>query len=714
MRRFILWTALTTLTVVASLAQDVDDDVVKITSKIVQVDVVVTDDKGRQVTDLSAADFQIFQDGKLKTISGFSYVPLGSAALPASSGVDRRPKGERVIIPQPTKRTANRGRVIAFIVDDGNCRASMSGMTAAREGLERFVTEQMQPDDLVAIYQTRSGSSMFQQYTSDRERLLRAARKIRWYPSGGGCAVNDGSFSDAARVNTEAIATSQGLKSITTETEAERARRELSEDQARDRQVVGSLGVLRYAIRGLDRIPGRKVLFLMSDGVPLMSRDRRILQAADGLRDITELANRSAVVINTIDARGLYDPSMIEARDDVSTIGSATATARVSEDRRREAFSTQDGLAFLAGETGGKFYKNENYLHAPVARALAIEKGYYLVAYEPDDDSFKGKNFNKIEVRITRPNLNVSSRSGYLGIPDQIATKPAKSGYSELYEAIVAPIASSGMDLRLTAYFGNTVAEGSFVRSMIHISGGDISFNDEPGGLKKAVVDVVAVTMNEKNEVIDEFTHSHVVKVPAAALPTIEKNGLVYSADVKVRKPGFYNFRVALRDTNSRKLGSVSQVVQVPELKPSRLFVSGLVVTQIDASGKFSPPTTPDPNNAFALPESPGVPGIRRFRRGSVIAYPYLVYNAKPSATGRPNLTVEVNLYKDGKLLVDGPATPADLQPQSDWSRISDFGYLRLNPNLSAGDYVLQVIVRDLEAGKGAVSSQWSEFQIID
>jgi hypothetical protein len=249
---------------------------------------------------------------------------------------------------------------------------------------------------------------------------------------------------------------------------------------------------------------------------------------------------------------------------------------------------------------------------------------------------------------------------------------------------------------------------------LVHINGTDLSFADEPGGLKKAVVDVVAVTMNEKNEVIDEFTHSHVVKIPVAAMQLIEKNGLVYSADVKVKKPGFYNFRVALRDVNSGRLGSVSQVVQVPELKPSRLFLSGLVATQVDAAGKFSQTATPDPNNAFALPESPGVSAIRRFRRGSVIAYPYVVYNAKPARTGKPNLTVEVNVYKDGKLLVDGPPTAADLQPQTDWSRINDFGYLRLNPSLSAGDYILQVIVRDLESGKGAEASQWSEFQIID
>ncbi|MEO8041654.1 MAG: VWA domain-containing protein, partial [Acidobacteriota bacterium] len=604
-----------------------------------------------------------------------------------------------------------RGRIITFVVDDGNCRASLIGMKASREALEKFITTQMLPDDVVAIYQTRSGSSMFQQYSSDKTQLLRAARKIRWYPAAGGCAPSDGSFYDAARINTEVIGTSQGAKGISEESEDAKKRRELNEDRSHDNQVVGSLGVLRYAIRGLDRLPGRKVLFFMSDGIPLQARDGQILQAVDQLRDLSDLANRSAVVLNTIDIRGLFDTSMIEARDRVSTIDNAIATEAISDRRARDVRSSQDGLSFLAGETGGNFFKNENFLDAPIGRALAIEKGYYLVAYEPEDGTFKGKYFNKIEIKLNRPNLRVSSRSGFLGVVDKASTTKTKTGDSELYEAIAAPLPTAGMNLRLSASFGNSTADGNFIRAQVFVPGEEISFVDSKGQ-KKAVFDVVAVTMNEKNDVIDEFTKTHTFSVDSAALPLIAKNGMIYSADVKVMKPGFYNFRVALRDANSRRIGTVSQVVQVPELKPGRLFVSGLVVTNVDAGGKFSTPGAADPSNAFALVASPGVAGIRNFRRGSVIAYPYNIYYAKLGRDGKPNLTVEVNLYQDGKLLIDGEPRPADLQQQSDWSRISDFGYLRLNDKTPAGEYVLQIIVRDLAAGKE--SSQWSDFQIVD
>jgi VWFA-related protein len=697
------------LSVFAS-AQDIDEeDVVKITSKVVQVDVVVTDAEGRQVTGLKASDFTILQDGKPQTISGFSYIPMGSSGQVPS---DKRDKAQ-LSIPQGPVRSGTRGRIITFVVDDGNCRASLTGMKASREAIEKFVTTQMLPDDVVAIYQTRSGSSMFQQYSSDKVQLLRAAGKIRWYPAAGGCAPSDGTFYDAARINTEVIGTSRGEKGISEESEDEKKRRELNEDRSRDNQVVGSLGVLRYAIRGLDRLPGRKVLFFLSDGIPLQARDGQVLRAVDQLRDLSDLANRSAVVLNTIDIRGLFDTSMIEARDRVSTLDNSIATEAISEKRRRDVRSSQDGLAFLAGETGGNFYKNENYLDAPIGRSLSIEKGYYLVAYEPEDDTFKGKYFNKIEIKLNRPNLRVSSRSGFLGVVDKASTKKAKTGDSELYEAIAAPLPTAGMNLRLSASFGNSTAEGSFIRAQVHIPGEEVTFVDS-NGQKKASFDVVAVTLNEKNEVVDEFTRTHTFSSDPAALPLIAKNGIIYSADVKVMKPGFYNFRVAMRDANSKRLGTVSQVVQVPELKPGRLFVSGLIVTEVDANGKFAVPAPVDASNAFALVASPGVAGIRNFRRGSIIAYPYYIYNAKPGRDGKPNLTVEVNLYRDGKLVIDGEPRPADLQPQSDWSRISDYGYMKLNQQMPAGEYVLQVVVRDLAAGKDVTSSQWSDFQIIE
>jgi hypothetical protein len=268
------------------------------------------------------------------------------------------------------------------------------------------------------------------------------------------------------------------------------------------------------------------------------------------------------------------------------------------------------------------------------------------------------------------------------------------------------------MNLSLSASFGNLPAVGNFVRAQVHIPGEEITFTDS-NGLKKAVFDVVAVTLDEKNKVIDEFTHTHTFSVDATALPLIEKNGIVYSADVKVAKPGSYNFRVALRDSNSRRLGTASQSIEIPELKNRRLYVSGLTVSGVDAEGKFETPTSVNPEVAFALPSGPSSPAIRKFKRGSVIAYPYVIYNAA-SKGARADLVVQVNLYREGQLVIEGTPQPADLRQQSDWARITDFGYLKLNPKSEPGDYLLQVTVTDRASTKKAVSSQHVEFAIVD
>lgn len=691
-----------------------DDDVVKITSKLVQLDLLVVDKDGKQVRDLAAGDFDILQDGKPQKITGFSYV--NKENKPAATSSVTKQAEKTGAIPPPVKITAsNAGRIITFIVDDGNCAASMLGMRAARDGIQKFVREQMEPTDMVAIYQTRSGSSVFQQYTNDKERLLKVASKIKWTPQGG-CS-GDGTFYDAAKTNTFIKTGPQGTSTVTIETPEEKKVRESREDMTKNNAVVGALGVIRYVVQGLQKVPGRKIVFLMSDGMSVRSRSGERLTAADIMRDLTDLSNRASVVFNTIDVRGLFDPSMIEARDEVyADDDTMMATTTIANDRESQVRDSRVGLDFIARETGGRFYQGSNFLDVPIKKAMSYETGYYLLAYEPDDDTFKSKKFNKIEVKVKRDGLKVVSRTGFLGFVTETAKPKRRSENSELYEAIASPLPVPGLDVELTAYFGNSQETGNFVRSFFHLDGSELTFVDDAGGTKKAVFDVVAVTMNEKNEVVDEFTRTHTLKLPAAAMPFISQNGLVYSADVPIRKPGTYNFRVAVRDGTSKVLGSAGQMVTIPDLKKTGLYVSGLTIGEVDSSGKFEVPAAPTASTAFVLPRTMAVPAIRKFRKGSTLAYAYSVYNAKlDKATGTPRLTVQMNLYRDGKPVIEGTAQPAELRNQADWSRINDFAYMRLRPDIEAGDYTMQIIIRDASPeAKNAVSSQWVDFQIVD
>jgi len=677
-----------------------DNDVVRISTKLVQFDVLVIDKDGKQVRDLTSDDFQILQDGKPQKITNFSYVKTDTAQAAAA------PKQSTTALPVRASTIAAR-RILTFIVDDGNCSASNFGMRASREGIEKFVREQMQPNDLVAIYQTRSGSSMLQQYTSDKAQLLKAAGKINWRPAMGTCSSSlDGSFFEAANSNTF------GTSGRTIESGADRRAREHIQDKAINDQVVGSLGVLRYVIKGLGHVPGRKVVFFMSDGMPFRSRDGELLSAADVLRDLTELANRSSVVFNTIDDRGLFNEYAIEARD---AVYASEGTDSVTSGRTQSVNDSRDGLAFLAHETGGTFYLNQNYLDVPIAKALGIENGYYLIGYDPADEVFKDKKFNKIEIKLNRPGLKVVSRSGFIGSVDESASVKHKSEDSDLYQAIAEPLPRPGLDMQLTAYYVNSPDGGDLVRALVHLEGNAIKFTDE-GGLKKAVFEVVAVTLDEKNRVVDEFTKTHTFKVDAKAVPFIAANGLIYSTDVTVKKPGTYNFRLAMRDETSKQIGSSSQVVRIPDLKKTSLVVAGMTIAQIDTAGKFEIPAAAKPDSPFALTATGAAPSIRRFKTGALLAYAFTIYNPKVDpATGQPKLTVQTKLYRNGEAVIDGKPQTDQLEKQSDWSRINDFAYLKLTPRITPGDYSLQVIVTDLLGnGKSAVSTQSVDFTVIE
>src|SRR5262245_13361980 len=150
-------------------AGDDKDDVVKITTNLVQVDAVVTKD-GKPVTNLTAEDFEIFEDGKPQAITSFAYISnLPNSASPA---VPRDTKTTAPVVPYAPVKPNEGRRTIAFVVDD--LGLSAESIPSVRQQLRKFVTEQLQPNDLVAIIRTGGEMGALQQFTNDKRVLTRA------------------------------------------------------------------------------------------------------------------------------------------------------------------------------------------------------------------------------------------------------------------------------------------------------------------------------------------------------------------------------------------------------------------------------------------------------------------------------------------------------------------------------------------------------------
>jgi len=689
------------------------DEVVRITTNLIQVDAVVIDKEGNQITNLTADDFEVFQDGKAQKIANFSYINTNKTA--GITG-DKKDKNTPPQTPVPISRPGGYGRIVTFIVDDGSCTSSQIGITASREGLEKFVNEQMQSNDLVAIYQTRAGSSLIQQYTSDKTQLRRIIGKINW-TSASACDGRGGDLFEREKADYTLKASGGGKKTF--ESPADREQREAFEDSIRDAQTVGSIEVLRSIVRRLKDVGGRKIIFFLSDGLTVVGRNNRTFRAQDVLRTLIAEANQSSIVFNSIDIRGQFNASLLQANDEVlpemPNVANPTSTDKALINRTNESRNSQDGLKILADETGGSFSQGKNLLDTSIRDLMNLEKGYYLLTYQPDEETFKGKKYHKIEIKLKRSDWRILSRSSFSATNIGEETKPKKrTESSEIFDALNAPLPRTGLNVRLNAFFGNTlfgntIKEGSFVYSIMRLNGRDISFVDDTSGYKKAVLDVTVVLLDEKNKVAGSINRTHTIRVSPQEITVIQEKGLTYPVYLTVKEAGIYSLRVAVQDAASRQIGSASQTVEVPNLKKGNLFLSVVTLAEVDKKGNSISPMSIKSENGTTVVESI----IPRFRRGGIIAYVYTLYNAQVDKTSnQPRLNVQVSLYQNGKIVFEEKPQSPPLEAKTDWTRTDSGGYLQLNPNVQSGEYSLQVRIKDLLSGKTV--EQWIDFELID
>src|SRR5581483_7956509 len=139
--------------------------------------------KGKYVTDLKPEDFEIREDGKRQQITNFSYVEAQPATPPARVESSKQP-AKSLPTPPSRLRPEQVRRTIALVVDD--LGLSFESTAFVRDALKRFVSQQMQPGDLVAIIRTGAGMGALQQFTADKRLLYAAIERVRWNPTGRG------------------------------------------------------------------------------------------------------------------------------------------------------------------------------------------------------------------------------------------------------------------------------------------------------------------------------------------------------------------------------------------------------------------------------------------------------------------------------------------------------------------------------------------------
>ena len=187
-------------------------------------------------------------------------------------------------------------RTIAIVVDD--LGLSNENVYFTRRALKKFLDQQMEPGDLVAIIRTGGGIGALQQFTSDKRQLYAALERVRFNPTSRAVGAFASAPSDPLAIAGTAASEANGV---------DRARGDDIDALREDVFAVGTLGAVNYVVRGLKDLPGRKSVLLISAGLTLFRFGDQVgnYRVQNAMERLIDLANRASVVIYTLDARGL-------------------------------------------------------------------------------------------------------------------------------------------------------------------------------------------------------------------------------------------------------------------------------------------------------------------------------------------------------------------------------------------------------------------------
>ena len=685
---------------------DVDqDDVVRITTNVVQIDAVVTKD-GKLVTDLKAEDFEIFEDKKPQKITNFSYisnVPKTVAPAENIANSSSRP-GVNVPVAPRTLRANEPHRTIAIVIDD--LGIAFESIGAIRKQVRRFIEQDMRPNDLVAIIRTGGEIGALQQFTTDKRLLMRAAENLRWNNRSrmGVSVFQSGELDNGAPLS----AAYQPLR--------------------------GTTDALKVILQGMRKMPGRKSMIILSDSLPLDDAQdylpsRRIAAQVPtqdtgvsdsvaipeqygnegALKNVAELAIRSSVVIYGASTTGVQPLGPFPESTppwEVNLRPAGDQPFLGLNARSRMLSDNSAGLDLIARKTGGFAVKYSN--NFGLKRFAQDQEGYYLLGYRPSTETFN-RRFHSIKVRVRRPGLTVRTRSGFFGMSDEEVLPIENTTGDQIALALMSPFGASEIEVYMTALFANLHTTGSLIRSLIHFPAGTLTFTDAPNSEHKASLNLSCVVFGDNGQVVQLVSETRELRLNEKTYEQVLRNGLTYQYDLPIKKHGAYQFRVAVRDAGSGRIGTAREYIDVPELKKRQLALSGITL-----SGETAGANSTGSPVAF-VDTKQGNPAIRRFQVGTNLLYAYAIYNARfEKGTRTLSLLSQAKLFRDGKVVYEGQLKPIDVAGQNDLERITVAGGVQLGSVLEPGDYLLQITVTDpLLKGKQASTSKWVDFEIV-
>lgn len=550
-------------------------DVIKFETSLVQTDVMVFDKQGRFVDGLKPEQFQLKINNTQREISFFERVASGAAASEA--------RESKTVQPTPTdlrKADAQR-RTVIFFVDD--LHLAPDSLARARKSLLEFIERGIGEKDQVAIVSPSGQIGFLQQFTADKDALREAVARLNYRtntkldmdqpPMSEYIALKIREGDEAAMVyyiqeiQKQNCYRPPGGSQYICSVSPQSARQLV---QLRAQQIVtqsapatdDTLRLLEGLMRTAAQVPGRKVVFVISDGFYLNDRKTGSI---DRIKKVTDAAGRAGVVIYTLDARGIVGDAI-----DITNNRPIDPKGFLSGSGIGEISSSQDGLNALAGDTGGQAFRNTNKpMHEWVEKVMDETSNYYLLAWKPDSEEQKRGKFKSIEINIVgRPDLKVRVRSSYFksaALPLLTTKKkrdkdPAKARDDDMRLVIDAPVTQREIPVQVDLSFVQVPGVATSVIATISINDSALSF-DLIDGKQSADVDIGGILYDDKGKPINSIVGRLRIFPRDASQP----KRAIYRFSTFV-PGGLYQVRVGIRDLKSSRSGNAMDWIKVPKL----------------------------------------------------------------------------------------------------------------------------------------------------
>jgi VWFA-related protein len=647
----------------------------------VDVDVVVTDEKGNFINDLTRNDFQVFEDGKPQKVEMFSYVEIPVERQSRYVFADRP-----VAVDAQSNRQPFAGRLYVIVLDDLDVSALRTAQV--KKSAKEFVDRYMGANDLAAVLHTSGRTNAAQEFTSNKQLLHAAIDKFIGQRMRSITLERlDAYYFQMSQLTGDQSSSDDGNSQPPESTDPGGYSRMNPTDFERGFRAVGVLDTLKNTAEFLATVRGRrKAVLFFSEGIDYPITDAfGGHSATDVLRatqDAITMAARANVNFYTIDPRGLVGmtnefmemngggspemaggPAMRTPGTNspiTGVLGNTGGAFNAQSELMAELMLSQGSLRELAEQTGGIASVNTNSLTTAFERIVQANSRYYVLGYYPPTHPRDGR-FHKIEVRVNRPGLRVAARRGYASPRGRTAEERKRDEEArrarearrpngdqtsnQLRDLLGSPLQLSGLNFTVQAApFKNTPKEASVALS-IEIDGSRLPYsapNDK--GMVANKVELSLFGLNDSGKALGGTRSVLDLTLRPETRERVAQHGVRINPRIAL-PPGRYQLRIGARESLGGLSGTVFYDLDVPDFRKEKLMIGGLLVAA--ASTQQTPSIQPDPVVSKLLPAA--ATARREFPTGDTIALYTEIYDNISSRQAR-RIDVAIRLLsEDGK-----------------------------------------------------------------